>query len=99
MGTKHNFTVGDVVQSTYHGRWVAVILDAQNRNGTSPLCTVRAVLDSNGHAMHKSERSKHRQIDAAHLRHYTPRSPDEAEAIRLWSDLATKWSQLPKSVR
>lgn len=94
-----NFKEGDLVRSTYRGRWIAVVLGVQKRKDQNPLYDVRIVLEPNGRPMCKMIRARVTQIDESWLRGYTPRSSVEAEVIQVWSNPTAKWAQLPESAR
>ena len=93
------FKVGDLVRSTFRGRWVGVVIDRQNRKDATPLYGVRIVLEPNGRPMSKNVRARPQQMDEYWLRPYTPSTPEEAEVIQVWVNPTAKWSQLPAAAR
>ncbi len=95
----YKFEIGDTVRSTFRGRWVGVVLDRRKRKDANPLYDVRIVLEPNGRPMSKNVRARPQQLDEHWLRPHKPRTPEEAEVIRLWSDPTTKWTQLPEAIR
>lgn len=97
--SRFQFKVGDVVRSTYRGRWVGVVLDRRSQADAEPVYELRVVLEPNGRPMSKHIRSKVFLRSERWLRAYRPRDAEEVEVIRLWSDPETRWSQLPEAAR
>lgn len=62
------FEVGDLVRSTFRGRWVGVVIDRQKRKDATPLYVVRIVLEPNGRPMNKNVRARPQQMDEYWLR-------------------------------
>ena len=94
-----NFKIGDTVQSTYRGQWIGVVVDRLKRKDAAPLYTVRAILDRNGQPVGKNVRSQVRRLDESWLRPYKPKSPEEADLIKVWSDPRASRSDLPSAAR
>jgi len=95
----YQFNTGDTVQSTYRGQWVGVVLDRLKRKDTTPLYTVRAVLDRNGQPVGKHVRSQVRRLDERWLKPYTPRNAEEAHLIEVWSNTQAGRGDLPSAKR
>lgn len=88
------FDIGDLVKSHYRAPWVGIVIDREARKKTTPLYTLKVVLNRLGQPISKQVRAQVTQMDEAWLDPYTPQSPEEAEIIRAWAAPRAGWTSL-----
>lgn len=94
MPRQFRFNIGDLVRSHYQAPWIGIITEREARKDTTPLYTLKVVLDRTGRPIPKRVRSQATTMDEAWLDPYTPKSPDEADLIRAWAAPGANWTSL-----